>query len=64
MLVLGSKEGGVKNSGEGGFVTGDCVCCRQSVTGGRREQDLKARTLMRNRAVSHALRRWRMFSPM
>lgn len=38
MSVLGSKEGGVKNSGEGGFVTGDCwlqaVCnCGQERAG-------------------------------
>lgn len=56
MPVLGNEEGGVTNSGEGGFVTGDCVGCRQSVTVDGREQDSKVRTLMRNRAVSHTVR--------
>lgn len=64
MSVLGSEEGGVKNSSEGGFVTGSCVGCRQSVTVGRREQDSKMRTLMGYRAVGHAVRSWRTFSPM
>lgn len=40
-----------------------CIRYSQSVTMGRREQDSKARTPVRDRGAGHAVRSRRMFSP-